>query len=170
MRLFFGLPIAPDDALRIANWRDRMLPPLDRPVPVGNLHITLAFLGDVSPERHEALESEAGSIFAAAFDLSVDETGYFAKPGILWIGPTQPPDELLRLQRDVDAGARRVGVRTEQRQYQPHITLARRCRTPPPAGAMPPGFTLTFDRFTLFESVSGRAGVHYQPLAEWPLA
>ena len=51
MRLFFGLATPPRTAIAIADWRDRRFPADGRPVPVPNLHITLAFLGQVADER-----------------------------------------------------------------------------------------------------------------------
>lgn len=169
MRLFFGLDIDPDTCLEIAGWRDRMLPPLDRPVPARNFHITLAFLGDVEPSAQEAVEHEALAVAASPFELRLDELGYFPKPGILWMGPSRVPQALSRLARETDSAARRAGIHPGKRAFQPHLTLARRCRVPPPASSLPPDFELAFTHFTLFESITGKTGVRYQPLASWPL-
>ncbi len=167
MRLFFGLELNPDDILAISRWRERALPPLDRPVPSANLHITLCFLGEIEARRTETLLQEASLIATRRFTLHVDELGYFPKPGILWIGPSAPPRELMELSGDARSAAGRAGIRTEQRRYQPHITLARRCQSPPPAGVEPPDFELSFSEFVLFESKGGKRGVHYEVLTRW---
>ncbi|MDZ7684219.1 MAG: RNA 2',3'-cyclic phosphodiesterase [Gammaproteobacteria bacterium] len=169
MRLFFGLEIDPGTCLEIAGWRERMLPPLERPVPARNFHITLVFLGDVAPACREMLEFEALDVTGSPFELTIDELGYFPKPGILWMGPTRVPDALSRLARETGSVARRAGIRPAKRDYHPHLTLARRCRVPPPASSLPPDFQLAFTHFTLFESITAKTGVHYQPLASWPL-
>ena len=59
MRLFFGLKPDPQTVVNIADWRAKTLPPLERPVPMGNLHITLVFLGQVSHKQMEELCDEA---------------------------------------------------------------------------------------------------------------
>lgn len=64
MRLFFGLGLSGRDAMAIAQWRTSMLPPLAKPVPVANLHLTLAFLGEVNPTRRAVLEDEVDALRA----------------------------------------------------------------------------------------------------------
>lgn len=170
MRLFLGLDITPQDALAIADWRQRMLPPLTRPTPPENFHVTLAFLGDVTSRQLDPLVEQLDRVSGTPFGLSIDEVGYFPRPGILWVGPAETPRPLAQLARDVQAAARRAGLQVEKRTFRPHITLARRCDSPPPLSARPPAFDVQFDDFALFESVSGRRGVHYEVVARWPLA
>jgi hypothetical protein len=55
MRLFFGLQLDQQTCLAIDGWVTRTLPPLPHRVPVGNLHITLTFLGNVTSRRLERL-------------------------------------------------------------------------------------------------------------------
>ncbi len=170
MRLFIGLDIAAQDALAIADWRARMLPPLTRPVPPENFHVTLAFLGDVTSRQLDPLVEQLDQITGTPFALAIDEVGYFPRPGILWVGPGETPQPLDRLARDVQTAARRAGLQIEKRAFRPHITLARRCDSPPPLSARPPAFEMRFDDFALFESVGGRRGVRYEVIGRWPLA
>lgn len=156
MRLFFGLK--PDDVtcMAIDRWRERMLPPLERPVPPWNLHLTLAFLGEVPERELERLGSEADSIDAPAFTMTLDQLGYFPKPQVLWIGPSETPEGAVELAGELRKICRRLGLRTERRKFQAHLTIARRCSTPPPASALPPSFSVHFDSFELFESCEAR--------------
>lgn len=56
MRLFFAVPFSPSLAARIAEWRDALrLPRVAAPVPAADMHITLAFLGDVPRDGVPAL-------------------------------------------------------------------------------------------------------------------
>ncbi|MCB1692453.1 MAG: RNA 2',3'-cyclic phosphodiesterase [Pseudomonadales bacterium] len=169
MRLFFGLKPAPHEALEIADWRSKSLPPLDHPVPAANLHITLTFLGEVPERSLEVLVDEAGGIRNAPLRLTLDELGYWPRPRILWIGPRSVPQTATTLARATASAARRAGLRPEKRDWTPHVTLARRCRLAPPAGAIAPAFKISFEAFCLFESVRTRAGQRYDVVAEFPL-
>ncbi len=169
MRLFFGLEPTPEACLEVAAWRDRALPPLDRPVPAQNLHITLAFLGDVPPRKIEALMDNVTGVRAGALQVSLDELGYWPKPRILWLGPVTTPAPVALLARDLRRAARTAQISVDNRDYRAHLTIARNCLTPPPAAVMLPAVILTFSRFSLFESINSRHGVRYQALSSWEL-
>lgn len=169
MRLFFGLKPDPQTCLDIDAWRQRTLPPLDHPVAPQNLHVTLAFLGEVDARKLEPLTDEVDVMNAREFTLQLDQLGYFPKPRVLWIGPQQTPDSAVALARDLQRICRRLQLRTERRQFTAHLTIARRCNTPPPASTEPPSFEVAFSSFSLFESVNIRSGVQYQLIHDWPL-
>ncbi len=85
LRLFFALPCPPPLAERIGRWRDgRPLP--GRQVATANLHLTLAFLGQVPSARLEALLDMAAAIEAAPFDLCLDRLLRW-RNGILLLAP-----------------------------------------------------------------------------------
>lgn len=89
LRLFFALPCPPPLAERIGRWRDgRPLP--GRQVATANLHLTLAFLGQVPSARLEALLDMTAAIEAAPFDLCLDRLLRW-RNGILLLAPSQPP-------------------------------------------------------------------------------
>lgn len=169
MRLFFGLKPDAGACLAIDAWRERMFPPMPRPVPPQNLHLTLAFLGEVDEKHLETLMTQAGFIDAPAFSLRLDQLGYFPRPQVLWIGPRETPLEVIELSRHLASIGRRLALHVERREFEAHLTIARRCVTPPPASAAPPDFDLDFDSFALFESQSIRGGVRYRAIGEWPL-
>lgn len=173
MRLFFALVPDPGAATAIGAWRDRHLPGQSRPVPLGNLHITLAFLGEVGEFRLERLcESVDGLSTApgpAPLSLHIDQLGYWPKPGVCWIGPREWPHSLEDLARRLGEVGVEHGCKRQRGRYTPHITLLRGCRAPPPAPLQPPAFELSFDSFCLFQSRQGKRGVHYEPLADWAL-
>jgi len=169
MRLFFALKPDPQTCLDIERWRERTLPPLDRPVPSHNLHMTLVFLGEVKERQLERLTEDVQRIRGVPFSMVFDELGYFPKPQVLWIGPKETPDAATRLARDLNRTCKRLGLRSEKRKFQAHLTIARRCATPPPASTEPPDFPMEFDSFVLFESTNTRGGVLYRAVNEWPL-
>lgn len=170
MRLFFGLKPDPNKCLAIEGWREHTLPPLRRPVPTHNLHLTLVFLGEVRERQLEPLLEEVDRIHSPPIHLEFDELGYFPKPQVLWIGPGVVPSPLTDLVKALNSICRRQGLQIEKRKFKAHLTIARRCEIAPPASALPPDFKLDFDSFALFESTNTRNGVLYRSIAEWPLA
>jgi 2'-5' RNA ligase len=64
----------------------------------------------------------------------------------------------------------RVGGKLDNRAFQPHITLFRRCKLPPPAALEPPDFSLEYGDFVLLESQQGKRGVSYHTLQRWQLS
>jgi 2'-5' RNA ligase len=102
---------------------------LVRWVPPENMHLTLKFLGDVSPSNVDLLtrmlRAEADS--AHCFEISVGGLGSFPnlrRPRVLYIG-IQAPAGLEALQRGVESASRRLGYESEERPFSPHLTLGR---------------------------------------------
>lgn len=120
LRLFFALPCPPPLAERIGRWRDdRPLP--GRQVATANLHLTLAFLGQVPSARLEALLDMAAAIEAAPFDLYLDRLLRW-RNGILLLAPSQPPGALLRLRRALRSGLAELELPVETRSFSAHLT------------------------------------------------
>lgn len=164
-RLFFAL--WPDEAARA------ILAPLakrtasaggGRAVPAANLHLTLVFLGDVPHDRIGLLSSVASTVRMSAFDLSLDRTGTFRRTGVAWAGPSTVPPALEALQRGLDRALRDAGFALEERPFVPHLTLARKLRTWPPAGPFGPA-AWRVDGFSLVESA--RESGAYRDIGRW---
>lgn len=102
---------------------------LIRWVPANNVHLTLKFLGDVSPANLDLIKhmlvTEAAQF--PAFDVSVEGIGSYPtprQPRVLWIG-LKGPAVLLSLQRAIELAAARLGYPAEERGYSPHLTIGR---------------------------------------------
>ncbi|MEE4146847.1 MAG: RNA 2',3'-cyclic phosphodiesterase [Halieaceae bacterium] len=174
MRTFFGLELAADVAMQIADWRDRQFGAgSGRPVPPANFHVTLAFVGETAPSALEQLcESVDASVARAALpggQLLLNMTGYWPKPAVHWLGAETVPAPLSQLAQRLRDVATRAGARRDRKPFQPHVTLFRHCTAAPPAPAGPPAFRVVYGHFTLFESKQGRSGVSYHPLHHWEL-
>ncbi|WP_249872314.1 RNA 2',3'-cyclic phosphodiesterase [Oceanobacillus saliphilus] len=93
-----------------------------------DLHITLKFLGDVADNKVEQLKQELQKVQdLQAFDLDVGGIGTFGnpnKPRVLWAG-VERTDRLVKLQQIVEDCALKIGYQKEEREYRPHITLAK---------------------------------------------
>jgi len=132
LRAFIAIEIPPEIkkaiATEIANLRDSAGRAV-RWVATENVHLTLKFLGEVSPASVEllsqALQSECEQ--HDPFDISVGGLGSFPnshRPRIIWIGLNIPP-ELNRLQHRLETATARMGYPAEDKPFSPHLTIGR---------------------------------------------
>ena len=170
VRIFFAL--WPDDELRfkISTWLN--LSKLNRDkcrlVTNSNLHLTMHFVGNTSFAEMKCLDRQARGLDAEPFELTVDCSGYFKKPKVLWIGCQAAPQALFDLQRNLGEQISQCAYTPETRPYSPHMTVARKIIGAP--GSIPFGPVLwRVDRFVLVESISGPGGVRYEVVENYPL-
>ena len=98
-------------------------------VPTENLHLTLKFLGDVSPANVEMLSQmlRAEADLFTCFDMDLSGIGSFPnlkRPRVIFIGIQAPP-MLEALQRGIESASRRLGYESEERGFSPHLTIGR---------------------------------------------
>ncbi|MCK8058037.1 MULTISPECIES: RNA 2',3'-cyclic phosphodiesterase [unclassified Fusibacter] len=91
-----------------------------------NLHLTLAFIGDVTDDEVERLSVLLDEFDVCKPDLVAASFGQFHKKNkkILWIG-VEENQTLLRLQGELNFRLKQAGFRVEAMPYVPHITFAR---------------------------------------------
>ena len=167
MRLFLALWPAGEtrDALaRVAKSLARLAS--GKPVPAGKIHLTLVFLGDVEPERLDAVRQAAGEIRTAPFELVLDGVGAFRNARVAWAGSSEPPGELVRLQSALERALRARGFVLDPRPFATHVTLVRKVALVVPRAPMPP-IRWWASEYVLARSETG-AG-RYSVLQSWPL-
>ena len=167
-RLFFAL--WPDHEVRTALDKagQSLLGKRIKRVPAANLHLTLAFAGSVTASVRHCLESTAGAIQLAPFDLTLDHYGHWPRPRIAWMGPVHTPPGLWSLVGSLRTVFESCGLQVETRPYQPHVTLARKIgRLATDTPITPIAWPIR--SFSLVESVTDPRGVRYQRLASWTL-
>lgn len=92
------------------------------------MHLTLRFLGDITPEQ--VTELTEACVFIRSykpFQLELTGPGCFPSrenPRVVWIG-CQCPDELFLLQEKIERTARAFGLEPETKLFSPHLTLGR---------------------------------------------
>ena len=126
MRLFFAL--WPDAVARSELAAAGAAARVDRPgrvVRAADLHMTLAFLGEVAPERLPELIAIGAALPWAPTILRIDRAGFFSRGGILWLGPARTPEVLVAAVGELQARLRAVGLRIEDRPFAAHVTVAR---------------------------------------------
>ncbi|HTI86819.1 MAG TPA: RNA 2',3'-cyclic phosphodiesterase [Alphaproteobacteria bacterium] len=164
--------------------RDRLIAiggglPGARWVPEENMHLTLRFIGEVPESSFDDIATALAGVRAPAFDLTIAGVGHFErgrKPTMLWAAVESNP-ALNQLQTSIEAALRRAGVKSEDRRFQPHITLARlddtvsRDRVAAFLGAngLLRAAPFRVEQFVLFSSILGRSGPTYHAEVEFPL-
>ena len=113
-RLFFAIEIPAKIQKQLVQWRADHFP-ADAGVPVAaaNMHMTLAFLGEVSAEKQRALSALAGRLQQPGFTLTLDDAGQWLRSRVVWLGTRQPPRGLLQLASMLRAQAARLSNHLE---------------------------------------------------------
>ncbi len=125
-----------------------------------NLHLTLAFLGEITPNRVPAVRRAMDDTTILPMELTFDHMGRFSRGGdIWWLGLAENP-KLLELQALLSRNLKNQGFTVESRRFSPHITLARQVRLksePDPKKLLGP-FSAKVDTMSLMlsEHVGGK--------------
>ena len=140
MRLFIAIDLDDDARRDIAAEQKRLMRELAgasslRMVRPEQMHLTLAFLGEVDEVRGAAIgDAMRGDVKAGPFPIVYAGLGVFpphGAPRVLWLGVTTGRDDAIAVQRQIADRLTRVGIEPEQRAFHPHLTLARwRTSTP----------------------------------------
>jgi 2'-5' RNA ligase len=133
LRAFIAVEISPEIRQAIENstapLRAALNTSLIRWVPAGNIHLTMKFLGGISPTNVEML-SQMLSVEASqhqVFKMTFEGLGAFPnsrRPRVIWIGIQAPP-ELEALQHGIEAATATLGYPTDERPFSPHLTIGR---------------------------------------------
>jgi RNA 2',3'-cyclic 3'-phosphodiesterase len=156
-----------------------VIPDAVRWVPVKNIHLTLKFLGDISPANLQVLSKilAAETMKCPPFVMSAGGIGAFPnhrRPRVIWVG-VKAPSVLENLQRNIEGETRRLGYSPEERPFSPHLTIGRVSHTAKPQDIRQLSETLVnlntgdlgqvpVDKIFLFRSDLYPTGAVYRPL------
>lgn len=133
VRLFIAL--WPGERVRgeIVRWQSRWTwPPHASLVKPDRLHITLHFIGDVSPERVLDLKYVLRRVASQGFELRLGRPDMW-QYGTAVLRPENSPTALRALHARIGLALAQLALAVEDRPFLPHVTLARRA-----GGATPP--------------------------------
>ena len=168
-RLFFAIWPPGDVRDRVAELaRSLPLQPGARLLVPQNLHLTLAFLGEVDEQTCESLKQGASLIEAVEVTFKLDNLEKWQKPRIACLLPSEYPAALGALAQRLVELARASGISMQDRPYRPHVTLARKVSRAMPEHPVTP-ISWKAEEFRLVESISTENGVKYESRARWPL-
>jgi RNA 2',3'-cyclic 3'-phosphodiesterase len=110
-----------DLSIKVADKRPRWVRP-------ENLHVTLKFIGEVSPARFDGIRGTLSAIRSdAPVNLQFRGLGFFPnedRARVLWAG-LDASANLTSLAGDIDGALESQGIALERRPFTPHLTLAR---------------------------------------------
>lgn len=132
------------------------------------LHLTLVFLGNTPRSRLPALMAALAQVALMPAELRLDHYGRW-RPGITWLGPSDPPAALLQLVDKLRATLDELGLKYDRKAFKPHVTMLRHGH--PPA-AWPDDAPLVWPirGFRLVaSSTEGEQGPEYQELESYQL-
>jgi 2'-5' RNA ligase len=95
-----------------------------------NIHLTLVFLGNIFGAQVAPLSEALDEIAAAVppFRFAVEGAGSFGSarsPRVVWAGVADPEGRLASLQSRIVGVVKELGIRIEEREFKPHLTLGR---------------------------------------------
>ncbi len=129
MRIFVGIDL--DDAIRskIARFLEGVsgFAPEARWVRPESLHITLKFIGEQNEGQVAAIAGRLRLVQSGPIEIGMAGYGFFPTqkaPRVFWIGIQDGP-ALATLAKHIDETVGELGVPREEREFSPHLTLAR---------------------------------------------
>jgi 2'-5' RNA ligase len=181
-RAFIAVEMGELPELRQLHSELKKLEPGMKAVDLGQLHVTLKFLGDTEeslvPKLDEVMRSATGGI--APFIVRLHGSGTFPQKGnarVVWVG-LEGTEPLAIIASRLEGSLRELGFEPEGRAFQPHLTLARvkDPRASTPAITLAENYatadfgSVNVDRILLKKSVLGPKGPTYTTVITSPLA
>lgn len=170
-RLFFALWPDAEIRRRLAEVVELLPEASCRRTPVENFHLTLVFLGNVPVSAIPELKAGANRLRlqTPGFALRLERNGWWKRSGIAWLAPERALPPLLSLVDELRRLSKQAGLSIEERDYRPHLTLARKLKRGPGPLRFEPLHWQVRD-FCLVESVTHSQGASYQLMQSWPLS
>ena len=147
-------------------------------VDAGNMHVTLAFIGNTDESLVKSVGAALENDFKGFGSFKFKLTGLgvfrnFTDPKIIRTG-IKDPEELIRAHEIVRKGLGLLDIRPEDRQFSPHLTIARikgikdknNLQKLIQNYANIPFQDVTVSEIMYYESILLPAGPHYKPISK----
>src|SRR5947199_9592866 len=98
-----------------------------KPVERENIHLTLKFLGNVSPAKLAEVKSALAEVKFQAFTLEIKGAGAFPslkRMNVIWVGVGEAWRQLELIFEQTEKLLHQVVFSRETRPFNPHITIA----------------------------------------------
>ncbi len=195
LRLFVAIELPPPWLEALATVQQRMREALAQDASTSDIrlrwvrpeaiHLTLKFIGQVSPDRLEPIVNQLTGALPSLpeITLSLGRAGAFEdrrSPRVIWAGvESQPVTALRDLAQGIETWLAAAGIPRERRGFRPHLTLARlpealtddqRRRAAEITTTVEqreiPSFRI--EHVSLMQSFLGGGGARYERLGVWP--
>lgn len=93
-----------------------------------NIHITMRFLGNITPPMVEKIFEEMKKVQFTPFDVKIQGTGVFPHmryPRVVWVGITEGADQMRSIFSQLEPRLRELGFAPDSKGFSPHLTIAR---------------------------------------------
>ena len=93
-----------------------------------NIHMTLRFLGNITPSTVEKIFEEMKKVQFTTFDVRLHGVGAFPNPRyprVVWAGITQGADQLRSIFEQLEPKLLGLGFAPDSKGFSPHLTIAR---------------------------------------------
>lgn len=175
MRLFVALELPADVRAALGQIAERLRPasaPGVRWTDPRSIHLTLKFIGETERSTVPAIRAALAPIRAPqAVSVAFRGLGWFPNarhPRVLWAG-VEANHELEELARAIERALEPLGIPREEREFRPHLTLARikaekgleRLRQEVEKLGAPEMGRALYGEFDLMESTLSRSGAVY---------
>jgi len=132
MRLFIAIPLEEEIRRALAEIIFELKQKRGRVkwVTPKNIHLTLKFLGEVSPDLVAPIGEAITGVASHhdRFKTVIDRIGAFPnprRPRVIWAGLTRGSDILQSMATEVDQAMAELGFDKEKRPFKSHLTLGR---------------------------------------------
>jgi 2'-5' RNA ligase len=93
-----------------------------------NIHITVRFLGNITPAMVEKIFEEMKQVQFVPFNVQIKGLGAFPDlryPRVVWAGITDGADQLKNVFSQLEPRLRGLGFTPDTKGFSPHLTIAR---------------------------------------------
>jgi len=93
-----------------------------------NIHVTMRFLGDVSPGMVDKIHEALKNVKFSPFNIQLCGLGVFPSlnyPRVVWAGMTEGVEELKSIFSQLEPQIRALGFAADAYGFSPHLTIAR---------------------------------------------
>ena len=93
-----------------------------------NIHLTVRFLGNISPPMVDAIYEEMKQVSFAPFEIELRGLGAFPRlihPRVVWAGIRKGADQLVKIFGQLEPRLRGLGFKPDTKGFSPHLTIAR---------------------------------------------
>jgi len=93
-----------------------------------NIHVTMRFLGDISPGMVDKIHQAMTNVRFTPFSIQLRGLGVFPSlnyPRVVWAGMTEGADQLKGIFTQLEPQVRELGFEADSYGFSPHLTIAR---------------------------------------------
>ena len=154
----------PDEATRTRI--GRLIEQLDARSPVRamqarNLHLTLAFIGELDAARAAEVAQASRTLQPQQFEWSIDQMGWFPRSRVAWLGG-RVDEPLTTAAASARAALDELAIGYDRKPFVPHVTVLRNVRAFDRAGPLTESLAWRTCHVALYASARDRHGSVYR--------